>query len=603
MEERVASIRGRAFWFIILLALTLIVTPAQASDNPLVALKKNFLKGYKLTQSGKAEKAIPSLEKVKETDAAVTDYVLYALGRAYLAARRCDDARRTFSKLVENYPDSRWFSLADAQVKSEEACPEWKALEVAEPAPADCDSLSDDRDQADCWFGARIYRKAKEIYRRLPPQPEVLVKLSQASARSQDFETAIQANESLRRLFPKSRQAGEVDRKIAFLRQDSGDYAAAIKALRALAAKTKANSEKRQYFERLGWCYFRLEQYEEAVDHYGDALVLEETPRSLYWKGRSLERLGHNNEAETVFQDLVRTYSASYYGIRAVERLGSRMHGEKTSVKATLESWWNRLSSGLHWDDWTMTAEESRLLDRVYELTALGLLNDAGVELRRARLRLHLVLPPDPKKIRRLDDGRFVYVVRYPRDEDADYRIPYADHLFSEMRREFGSADSRSGGSGGAGGPPAKIDPLLLFGMMRQESRFRESVVSPAGAIGLLQIMPATARKLAREDGWEEYYPEWLYDPFTNIDLAVRYVKKLSSEFEGRWFAVVASYNAGEQVVGAWLKQRKNLLEEEFIEEIPYQETRDYVMKVYTNWKAYRVIYGDVDEPGGKESL
>src|SRR5262249_26281013 len=155
------------------------------------------------------------------------DYVLYALGRAYLAARRCDDARRTFSELAENYPDSRWFSVAAAQTKSEDACPELKPSEIAEPTPADCDSISDNRTQADCWFGARLYRKAKEIYQKLPPEPQILVKLSQAAARTQDFQTAIKANELLLRLFPKSREAGEAERKIAFLHQDSGDYAGA----------------------------------------------------------------------------------------------------------------------------------------------------------------------------------------------------------------------------------------------------------------------------------------------------------------------------------------------------------------------------------------
>ncbi|HEX5036774.1 MAG TPA: transglycosylase SLT domain-containing protein [bacterium] len=558
----------------------LIVTPALASDNPLSSLKKDFLKGYKLTQQGKPEKAISPLEKVRDTGAAVRDYVLYSLGRAYLAAKRCDAARRTFSELAENYPDSRWFFAADAQARSEEACPALQGPTVVEPAPPDCDALSDERARADCWFGARLYRKAKEVYRKLPPEPEVLVKLSQASARTQDFETAIEANQNLRKLFPKSKEAAEAERKIAFLRQDSGDYAGAIKILQPLAVKAKVRSEKRLFYERLGWCHFRLEQYAQAVDRYGDAIAQEETPRSLYWKGRSLERLGRNDEAEAVFQEVARTYGASYYAIRSVERLGSRLHGGKTSVEATLQSWWSRISPGIAWDDWTMTAEESRDLDRVYELTVLGLLEDAGVELRRARQRLHLVLPPDPKKIRRLDDGRFVYAVRNPRQEDADYRIPYADHLLTAFKND----------------PVPGFDPLLLFGMMRQESRFKESIVSPAGAIGLLQIMPATGRKLARDAGWEEYYPEWLYDPFTNIDLAVRYVKKLSGDFEGRWFAVAASYNAGEQVVGEWLKRRKNLLEEEFIEEIPYQETRDYVMKVYTNWKAYQVIYGPVEK-------
>jgi peptidoglycan lytic transglycosylase len=592
MEVSVGGMFGRGLCSILALFFSffggLIVAPAGTSDNPLPALKKDFLKGYKLTQANKAAQAVASLEKVRETDAAIRDYVLFALGRAYLDLKRCEEARSIFSELAESFPDSRWFSLAQVQAESEEACPPLKAPELEE-ATVDCGSISGDRngqESADCWFSARQYRKAKEIYRGLPPDPEVLVRLSQAAARTQDFRTAIQANESLLQLFPRSKEAKEAERRIAFLKQDSGDYASAIRLLKALAAKTRLKQEKRQYFEQLGWCHFRLEHYEQAIENFEEALAIAETPRSLYWKGRSLERLGRNAEAEEVFQQIAQIYGATYYGIRAIERLGSRLHGEKTSVEATLDSWWNRLSGGISWDTWTMTSEDSPGLDRISELTALGLLEDAGVEIRRARSRLALSLPEDPKLIRKLPDGRFVFEVRNPRAEDSDYRIPYADHLLSEFKKAT----------------PLGLDPLLLYAMMRQESRFRETIVSPAGAIGLLQIMPATGQKLAREAGWGDYRPEWLYDPFTNIDLAVRYFKKLSSQFEGRWYAVAASYNAGEQVVSEWLKLRGGLLEEEFIEEIPYQETRDYVMKVYTNWKAYRVIYGQVPGlPGGKD--
>lgn len=564
----------------------LIVSPALASDNVLSRIKKDFLKGYKLTQDGKADKAVGAWEKIRTADVAVRDYILYGLGRSYWERKRCQEAREVFTELAKNYPDSRWFGLADAQSRSEEDCPALEYPAESTSPPVDCQSLSDDRDRGDCWFAARAYKKAKEIYLTLPADPPLLIKISQAAARSQDFPTAIRANEDLLRKFPKSKEALEAPRKIASLDLDSGDFQEAVRAYRALAAKTKLKGEKRLYFERLGWCQFRLEQYEAAVGAYEDALALEETPRSLYWRGRSLERLGRNDEAERDFQDIAQVYGASYYGIRAAERLGSRLHGGKTSVAATLESWWTRIPEGIAWDRWTNTAEESNDLDRIQELTDLGLVDDAAVETRRARIRLGLTLPTDPKKIRRSPDGGFVFEGRSPKSEDADFRIPYADHLLETFKKAS----------------PLGLDPMLLYAMMRQESRFRESIVSPAGAIGLLQIMPATGRRLAKEAGWEEYRPDWLYDPLTNIDLSVRYMKKLAGLFDGRWYAVAASYNAGEQVVAEWVKQRSNLLEEEFIEEIPYQETRDYVMKVYTNWKAYRVIYGgSFDAPAGNK--
>lgn len=571
------SVEGRlsvSLTFCVSIVAALIVTPARGSDNPLASIKKDFLKGYKVTQQGKPGKAISSLEKIKDAPVAVRDYVLYYLGRAYWEDKKCDRARQVFGELVENYPESRWFSAADAQVRAQEACPPLEVTSIVAPS-LNCSETEDVRDRADCWFSAREYPKAKDLYLTLPPDPKVFVRISQAAARSQDFKTAIRANEDLRRLFPKSREASEALRKIASLYLDSGQFEDAIRVYKDLAAKTKAKSEKRQYFERMGWCHFRLEQYESAVARYEDSLALEETPRSLYWKARSLDRMGRTEEAERTFQDIAQVYRGTYYGLRAVERLGGRLHGGKTSVAATLESWWTRLPNGIEWSHWHDIAEASRELTRVEELTSLGLLEDASVEARRARIKLGLRLPQDPKKIRKSSDGGFVFEGRSPKSEDGDYRIPYADHLLTAFKKAS----------------PLGIDPMLLYAMMRQESRFRETVVSPVGAIGLLQIMPSTGRKLAQDSGWEEYQPDWLYDPLTNIDLSVVYIKQLADLFKGRWYAIAASYNAGEKVVNEWVKQRSNLLEEEFIEEIPYQETRDYVMKVYTNWKAYRVIY------------
>jgi len=135
------------------------------------------------------------------------------------------------------------------------------------------------------------------------------------------------------------------------------------------------------------------------------------------------------------------------------------------------------------------------------------------------------------------------------------------------------------------------LDVWLIDAMIRQESHFREQVVSPVGAVGLLQVMPLTGKRVARENRWVDFDKKWLYEPITNIELAVLYLKKLCMILDSRWYAVVAAYNAGEHVVSDWLKQRPDLSEEEFIEEIPYGETREYVKKVYTNWQAYKRIY------------
>lgn len=568
----VGSVARACFW-VSALFIHLIVTPAHSSDKTISLLKKNFLKGYTYTQRGKEQKAVRHFSKIRDIDAGMRDYVLFFLGRSLRRLERCDEAKEVFRELATSYPESRWAEQAAGQLESSEPCP---SLEIASvlPPKVNCEPVEGDEERADCFFTSRQYAKAKDLYRELCRNPSIfrLTRLSQAASRSQDFATAIEANRTLMNRYPRTPAADEAFRKIAFLYQDWGDFRRAIPLLEELEAKVRSSQEKRHYRERIGWCRFRLGDLKGAVQSLDDAIRAGETPFSLYWKGRSLERLGRRREARELLRNLMRIYGGSYYGVRASEKLaraGSARGGEGRP--------WRSISKGVDWEWVTESMERTNNLERIHELTELGLLDDAAIEARRHRIRSGVRLPSDPKKItKNKKTDRFEFQRRIPKGEDADYPLPYADFLFSQVGKWKGLG----------------IDPFLLYAMMRQESRFRESVVSPAGAVGLLQIMPWTGQRLAVEAGWSEYQPKWLFDPSTNIELAVRYVKKLWDLFGGKWYAVAASYNAGERVVAEWLKQRPGLPEEEFIEEIPYRETRGYVKKVYTNWKAYRAIYG-----------
>lgn len=558
-----------------------------SSDKAINSTKNDFLKGYKLTQTGNFSGAVRQFEKVRDLtenrQVAMRDYILYYLAKALHGQGRCQEAKAVFQELLENFPESRWAPVAESQTKSEDSDDRCFLLEqpsLEEPV-VDCTSFGDEEDVAGCYFDLRQYKKAKELYKRLCETPSIpcLTRLSQAAARSQDFKTAIEANERLKKYYPRSKVAEEARRKIAFLLQDSGDFAGALPVLQDLVSRSRARDERRQYRERIAWCQFRLGRLPEALKGYDAALDEAETPFSLYWKGRVLEKLGRSKEARVVFRDLVSIYGGTYYGIRGHQRLG-----EAGSAGGGLADP-PRLGPDLNWVESTASFSPSEELERVYELTKIGWVADAEIEARRVRLLKGLRLPTDPKRLLKEKNGDFIVVGRMPKDEVLDFPLPYADTVFSETERQ-----RRESGL-------ALIDPYLVYAMMRQESRYRETIVSPAGAVGLLQIMPLTGLRLAREDGWPDYQVKWLYDPETNIELGVRYLQKLWGLLDGRWYAVVASYNAGESVVAEWLKQRRGLSEEEFIEEIPYRETRDYVKRVYAYWAAYREAYdagGDI---------
>ncbi len=452
-------------------------------------------------------------------------------------------------------------------VRSPEECPSLER-DVSLPDGPGCAGLSRPSDQAECHFKSRQYPKAKEIYRILAEtggRPETLIRLSQAAARSQDFDTALWANKTLRVRFPKSPEAREALRKIAFLYQDARRFREAEKALQDVLPESRSPAEKRTVWERLGWVRFQLENYDQAIEAFDQAVAHGETAYSLYWKARSLERLGKSDTARPIHEDVVMIYPGTYYGLRSLERL--YRNGKYPS--GTLGGWWISRTP-LKWRREPRLHEGNSPMEKVLAFRDMGLISEASVELRRARVALHAELPKDPKDLKERHDGVQVDF-KFVENQDPDYPLPYAAFLFGESSR---------------------LDPFLVYAMMRQESRFRESVVSPVGAVGLLQIMPGTGRRLAREAAWDDFEVSWLYDPLTNIELSLRYLRDLSAEFNGKWYAMAASYNAGEKVVREWLKQRPGLPDDEFIEEIPYQETRDYVKRIYANWRAYEFIYG-----------
>jgi soluble lytic murein transglycosylase len=124
---------------------------------------------------------------------------------------------------------------------------------------------------------------------------------------------------------------------------------------------------------------------------------------------------------------------------------------------------------------------------------------------------------------------------------------------------------------------------------MRAESAFAPSATSPVGARGLMQLMPKTAAMVMHEKKLE---PEKLYDPELNIRLGTKHLRELIDKYGGNQTAVIASYNAGAHNVNRWLKTYANLKGEEFIESIPFGETRDYVKKVLAVAALYKRLYG-----------
>jgi soluble lytic murein transglycosylase len=139
-------------------------------------------------------------------------------------------------------------------------------------------------------------------------------------------------------------------------------------------------------------------------------------------------------------------------------------------------------------------------------------------------------------------------------------------------------------------GSDAPVDAELVYAVMREESGYRPKVVSLVGARGLLQIMPETGQRLASDLGIP-FEPDDLFDPEVNVRLGSYYLSELSRRFSGRDSAAIGSYNAGPEAVARWLDERGGLEDDEWVETIPYSQTRSYVKRVLRSQWAYRTLY------------
>jgi soluble lytic murein transglycosylase len=135
------------------------------------------------------------------------------------------------------------------------------------------------------------------------------------------------------------------------------------------------------------------------------------------------------------------------------------------------------------------------------------------------------------------------------------------------------------------------LDPFLLAALIRQESEFNPKAVSKANARGLTQIMPATGRELSRRLQVKAYSTARLFQPSVSLQLGSYYLKSVAASLGGRWEAALAAYNAGLSRANAWLTWGDFQEPAEFVETVPFSQTRNYVQVVLRNADVYRRLY------------
>ena len=138
---------------------------------------------------------------------------------------------------------------------------------------------------------------------------------------------------------------------------------------------------------------------------------------------------------------------------------------------------------------------------------------------------------------------------------------------------------------------PLELDPFLVASLIRQESEFNPKAISSARAYGLTQVLPSTGRQLSRRLGITRFSSSMLFEPEINLKLGTYYLKTLLDQQEGSWEQTLASYNAGKRRADEWATWATFREPSEYIETIPFTETRNYIQIVLRNAHVYRRLY------------
>jgi soluble lytic murein transglycosylase len=295
-----------------------------------------------------------------------------------------------------------------------------------------------------------------------------------------------------------------------------------------------------------------------AIDAMPPALAGESSWR--FWRARALAATNRGAEAEPLFAAL--EGEPSFYGLLAAEALGrgsERMQEPRTAAAAI--------------DDARLAAFAARPdVKRVVKLAELDLRADSQrewVHVVRGADDAALLLAADYARRQRLYDRAINTAERTSARHDFGlrYLMPYAAEFAAAARDHA-------------------VDPALLYGIARQESRFIAGIVSSAGATGLMQLMPATARWVAREMKRGDFRPSSIADPAINTGFGAFYFKYWLERLDTRPALAAAAYNAGPGRAQAW-RSGAPLEGAIWVETIPFNETRDYVKKVLANAMFY----------------
>ncbi|HEX3154469.1 MAG TPA: transglycosylase SLT domain-containing protein, partial [Candidatus Angelobacter sp.] len=567
-----------------------------------------------LMGTNEPQKAALYLEKHRQP---VKSDVEFALGRAYAAAGEKDKAAEIFHKIYFEMPTS---------AEAEPAALELRGM--GEPSPAG----SFDQRHTRLTLLAKAHRY-QEVVNELSPLVEqappdkmfdvqaefaaALYKTHKRDNAQHLFESIVQNNSAstdaraqslyylaelardkddgqkhrdyvnqLRTLAPDSPWMQEALMSAGNMYMLRRDYETAVPFYAEIYQRQKNGRYSPYTHWRSAWLTYLMGKKDEAKKLFEEQLEMypasAEVTAAIYWRGRLAEEDGDKPLAHAYYQKLTENYRYFYYGNLARERMANV--GTEIVDPPALEKLPRPPAPSQEWDP---PADNERA-QKASLLANAALYDFAIAEMQAAS-------PGTPPWEARsvaeiyLEQGSYIHAIEALKRAVPGYfssEIPQVPRKVWEalFPRPFWEELRKDAATN-------HLEPHLVASLIRQESEFNPAAISPANAYGLMQLLPSVGKGMAKELKIRHFSTDELLVANTNLQLGTRYFKHMMDHFDGKVEYALAAYNAGEDRVDDWRKNGKFADMDEFVESIPFAQTRDYVQAIMRNAALYQLLY------------
>jgi len=528
---------------------------------------------------GKYQDAINIYQTLIEKEQSEWSKAIYSnsIGEILYEQGLVNEAFEQYKKIWVNYPQST-FSI--------------KVIEIANKNGLEFKPTRIQRfERAEALYNLKSWNNAIDEYKMLQPNDDINFKIAKSLYNLGRLERAIAKFNTIKSpeaLYWKGRSYEKIGRfKKARLAYQSvyerypssefapmGLYMAGKLEQRNLRVTNASNYYKTVISEypvyektpdaawNLGWIYYKQGRYQNAYDIFSgysypqDSFDAQSFP---YWKAKSLEKLGHKADAYNIYESLAFSNRFTYHSFLARIKIDhtAKVQNTKLNNYAVLKN--PNFKKAVMFTDMG-----------IYEYTKIEILaleeraesNDQIIIVSQLYNRTGNIY----KSVNLLEkiDAPAALPYKYPQ--------PYSDAVF-RYSNKYGH------------------DVLLVYSLIREESRYNKDAVSRSNARGLMQLISGTANDSAREVGIQHYNFNKLFDPEVNVELGSFYLRKVLDRYNGEIPLGLASYNAGPNRVAKWVETIGYYKYDEFIEKIPITETRNYVKRILRSYGAYNAIY------------